>query len=89
MVTLYDTFGDGWGSAMWHVDIPHSPMESAAPNCTVNPVKKRICGKQGNFFMMVTNDEKEEKPENYWEVTLHVSVLFTCIDLLFTDCLDC
>lgn len=72
VVTLYDTFGDGWSDVKWTLDSPNSDeVIQLAPNCTVNPVYRRICGEDGTYYMLVTDDEL---PDNSWEIIWTVEV---------------
>ena len=70
IITMWDSFGDGWGNAKLYVENPSKKMLSFTPSCTDNPLVTTICGNNtvgGQYYIMVLNG-KEEPPENFWEV---------------------
>ena len=67
-VTLYDSFGDGWGSAFWYYETPTGLMHYAAPNCSVNPVLVNLCGSSDGLYYLVVSSGESDMPQNSWEV---------------------
>ena len=74
IVTLYDTFGDGWGSALWYADIPNSKLISGAPNCTNNPLIRKICGEVNGHYNFLVTSLDDKFVENTWEVSYCQSI---------------
>lgn len=72
IINLIDSFGDGWGDAIWLVESPTGQVHYLSPNCTVNPAVHRLCGKDdGLYYMMVSNDGI---PPHSWEILWTVDI---------------
>lgn len=72
IINLLDSFGDGWGDAIWLVESPSGEVFYHSPNCTANPAVHRICGEHdGLYYMMVSNDGT---PSYSWEIFWTVGI---------------
>lgn len=71
-VTLWDSFGDGWGDAEWTLTDPSNTVSSVSVTCddadkvfTVRP--EEFTPVTGDYVMTVSSSDSEV-PANWWEV---------------------
>ena len=71
-VTLWDSFGDGWGDAEWTLTDPSNTVSSVTVTCddadkvfTVRPTE--FTPVEGDYVMTVSSTDSEV-PANWWEV---------------------
>jgi hypothetical protein len=78
VVTLWDSFGDGWDDAWWYLSDPAGRLQQNQSTCT--EVEKKIivspCDHPpsvGDYFMIVQTPD-ESLPQGWWEIYWKVEV---------------
>ncbi len=68
-IVLTDAFHDGWDGAMVYLETPWGDVFSDAPTCARDPVVQKFCTDHSGLYpIVVTHEDEEYTPENYWEV---------------------
>jgi len=74
-IVMTDAFRDGWDGAMTYLETPWGDVYSDAPTCSRDPVVQNFCtDSSGLYPIVVTHEDEDYTPENYWEIRWTVTV---------------